>query len=199
MSPSPEPMKNRSMTEEEFKRFLNWLDADRELAAQTYEKLRRRLVVYFIKRQCAAAEDLSDQVLNAAMAHFLKQNALLLGQPLPYIFGIARNVYRQHLNKQISTDGDVDWQRLSFPDVSEETSEKERRSVCLRNCLREMKDQERQLFLLYYLKKNEALDEYRIRLANQFGLTINALRLKMMRLRDQLRSCITTCQQKAEA
>lgn len=185
------------MTEEEFRRFLNWLAGDRELAAQVYEKLRRRLIAYFIKRQCADAEDLSDKVLNAAMEHFLKQNALLLGQPLPYIFGIARNVYRQYLNKQISMDGDVDWQRLSFPDVSEETSEKERRSVCLRNCLREMKDQERQLFLLYYLKKNEALDEYRIRLAKQFGLTINALRLKMMRLRDQLRACITSCQQKA--
>ncbi|MGE0882573.1 MAG: sigma-70 family RNA polymerase sigma factor [Blastocatellales bacterium] len=186
------------MTEEEFRRFLNWLDADRELASQIYEKLRRRLIVYFIKRQCAAAEDLADKVLNAVMEHVLKQNVLLLGQPLPYIFGIARNVYRQYLSKQISFDGDMDWQRLSFPDFSDETSEKEQRSACLRNCLREMKGQDRQLFLLYYLKKIEALDEYRIRLAKQFGLTINALRLKMMRLRDQLRICITSCQQKAE-
>lgn len=187
------------MTEEEFERFLNWLDVDRELAAQIYEKLRRRLIVYFIKRQCAAAEDLSDKVLSAAMEHFLKQNTLLLGQPLPYIFGIARNVYRQHLNKQISTGGDVDWQRISLPDFGNETEEKERRSVCLRSCLRAMKDQDRQLFLLYYLKKSEALDEYRIYLAGKFGLTINALRLKMMRLRDQLRACIIACQQKVGA
>lgn len=192
-------MKNATMTGEGLEQFLNWLDADREQAALKYEKLRLKLVSYFVKRQCAAAEDLADKVLNAAMEHVLRQNVLLLGQPLPYIFGIARNVYRQYLNKQISFDGDIDWQRLSFPDVSDETSEKERLSECLRNCLRAMKDHDRQLFLLYYLKKTEALDEYRIRLAEKFGLTINAMRLKMMRLRDQLRICITTCQQKAEA
>ncbi|MGH9801004.1 MAG: hypothetical protein ACRD82_11620 [Blastocatellia bacterium] len=187
------------MTQEEFERFLNWLDADRGLAGLKYEKLRRSLAVYFIKRHCAAAEDLADLVLNAAMEHLLKQNSLLLTKPLPYIFGIARNVHRQYLNKQISANGDVDWQRLPSPDFTEETSEKERRSECLRECLQELKGKDRRLFLLYYLKQNDALDEYRLRLAAEFGLTINGLRLKMMRMREQLRLCITSCQQNAGA
>lgn len=187
------------MTEEEFERFLKWLDEDRELAALKYEKLRRRLALYFINRQCAEAEDLADKVLDAVARHLLKQNSLLLSNPLPYIFGIARNVYRQCFNKQFSTNGEIDWNRLLSPSYDEESLHKEQRSGCLRGCLQSLKGQDRKLFLLYYLKKTDAMDEYRSWLASQFGLTINGLRLKMMRLRDRLRLCITSCEQNVSA
>lgn len=186
------------MTEEELGRFLNWLDSDPESAALKYEKLRRSLVTYFVKRQCAAAEDLADIVLDAAMAHLLKQTSLLLSKPLPYIYGIARNVYRRYFNHQFPTDGEIDWNRLLLPAHDEESSHKEQRNGCLRRCLRNLKERDRELFLLYYLKKTDSMDEYRLWLAAQFGLTINGLRLKMMRLRDRLRFCIGSCQQNAE-
>lgn len=187
------------MTGEGLEQFLNWLDADREQAALKYEKLRLKLVSYFMKRQCPSSEDLADKVLDAVMAHLLKQNSLLLAKPLPYIFGIARNVCRQFFDKQLLTSDEIDWDRLLAPHPLEESSRKERRSECLHRCLRNLKDPDRQLFLLYYLKKSDVLDEYRLRLATQFGLTINGLRLKMMRLRDRLRFCITACEQNAEA
>ncbi len=185
------------MTEEEFEQFLKWLDADRDAAALKYLKLRRSLVVYFIRRQCAAAEDLADKVLDVAMRHLLNQNSLLLSKPLPYIYGIARNVYRQYFQGQISTGGEIDWDRLSQPGFDNEAAHKEQRSKCLHGCLQALKVQDRKLILLYYLKKTNSLDEYRMWLAAQFGLTINGLRLKMMRLRDRLRFCICSCQQNA--
>ena len=190
-------MKNVTVTEEGLERFLNWLDADRELAALKYEKLRRSLVAYFAKRQCAAAEDLADLALDAAMDHLLKQNSLLLTKSLPYIFGIARNLYRQYLNKQVLSNGEANWNQLPAQDLTDENSEKERRSGCLRKCLRELKGEDRRLFQRYYLQKNGAMDQYRLELAEEFGLTINALRLKMMRLREQLRLCIKSCLQRA--
>lgn len=185
------------MTEEDLEQFLKWLDVNREEAALKYEKLRRSLVVYFVRRQCAAAEDLADKVLDVAMGHLRNQNSLLLSKPIPYIFGIARNVYRQYFQNQIPTGGEIDWDRLSPPGFDDEASHKEQRSKCLHGCLQTLKVQDRKLFLLYYLKKTNALDEYRPWLAAQFGLTINGLRLKMMRLRDRLRFCISSCQQNA--
>ena len=172
----PNRIENRVMTEEEFERFLNWLDVDREAAALKYEKLRRSLVVYFVKRQCSAAEDLADKVLDVTMGHLLKQNSLLLSKPLPYIYGIARNVYRQYFQNQLPTGGEIDWDRLLPPDFGDEAVHKERRSRCLQGCLQTLKGQDRKLFLLYYLKKTNALDEYRLWLATNFGLTISGLR-----------------------
>lgn len=192
-------MKNGTMTEEGLERFLKWLDADRESAALKYEKLRRSLVAYFAKRRCATAEDLADNVLDAVTAHLLKQNSSLLSKPLPYIFGIARNVFRQYFNQQPPADGEINWDRLSPPDFPEDNSHKEQRSGCLHRCLQSLKEPDRQLFLLYYLQKTDAQDEYRLGLAARFGLTINGLRLKMMRLRDRLRLCITSCQKNAGA
>jgi len=185
------------MTEETFGRFLNWLDADREQAAQKYEALRRRLIKYFAKRQCAAAEDLADDVLNCTMDHLHKQTSLLLDKPLPYIFGIARNTYRQHFAQQMRTNGEAEPHRLPDRQRTEEIWEKERVSQCLRNCMQRLKAEERQALVLYYLKDTKAKDEHRLRLAALLGCTINALRLRMMRLRDQLRLCITVCQQTA--
>ncbi len=187
------------MTEEKFERFLNWLDTDRETAAQKYEKLRRSLVIYFAKRQCAAAEDLADLVLNAAMEHLLKQTALLLDKPLPYVFGIARNVYRQHINKQFLTDGEKDLRLLPDRSRFEENSEKEQIVRCLRQCLQKLKRQDRRTFVFYYLKDTGAKDEHRLRQAAELGMTINALRLRMMRLRESLRDCISSCLQDAAA
>ncbi len=183
--------------EETFDRFLNWLDADREQAAQKYEALRRRLIQYFAKRQCAAAEDLSDEVLNCVADHLDKRTSLLLDKPLPYIFGIARNIYRHYVNQQFRLNGEAELHRLPDRHYPEESWEKERTSQCLHQCLRRLKEDERQTLVLYYLKNTTARDEQRLRLAARRGCTINALRLKMMRLRDQLRSCITACQHSA--
>lgn len=182
------------MTEEEFERFLKWLDEDREVAAQKYEQLRRKLTAYFIKRQCANAEELADKVLDAIARQLAKQNSLLLCNPLPYIFGIARNVHRRHFDSKISDNNDIDWDRLVGQSYDEDHQRKELRNRCLEDCLQSLKGADRQLFLLYYLNEIE-----RPTLAARFGLTINALRLKMMRLRDQLRLCITSCQQNSGA
>lgn len=187
------------MTEEELKQFLQWLDSDQGKAGLKYEQLRQRLILYFVRRQCPPAEDLTDVVLDAAALHYFKQNSLLLTKPLPYIFGIARNVCRRYFDRQNLIDGEADWGRLLPTDYNEEHWYKERRSRCLRICLQNMKEQDRQLLLRYYLKQTKTLDEYRLGLAKKFGLTINGLRLKMMRLRDRLRDCIRSCEQNAQA
>lgn len=187
------------MTEEELKQFLQWLDSDQSKAGLKYEQLRQRLILYFARRQCPTAEDLTDVVLDAAVQHFYKQNSLLLTKPLPYIFGIARNVCRRYFDRQNLIDGETDWGRLLLSDYDEEHNYKERRSSCLLTCLRNLKEQDRRLFLLYYLKQTKTMDEYRLGLAKKFGLTINGLRLKIMRLRDRLRDCIRSCEQNAQA
>ncbi|MFN0109941.1 MAG: hypothetical protein ACKVZH_13890 [Blastocatellia bacterium] len=182
------------MTEEEFERFLKWLDEDRQAAALEYEKLRRRLILYFVQRKCADAEDLADQVLDAAARQLSKQNSLFLQKPLPYIFGIARNLYRRYFNQQILSDSDVDWDRLPLQSNVDQSQFKEGRNRCLGLCLRSLKDSDRDLFLLYYLNKVD-----RPILAKQFRMTINAVRLRMMRLRDQLHFCIESCQENVKA
>jgi len=189
-------MKNWAMTEEALDRLLDWLDADREAAARKYEALRRSLIKYFAKRGCALAEDLADEVIDRVTQRLDRQTALLSDKPLPYIYGIARHVHLQYVSQQSRMDSEADPHKLPERQRPEEASEKERIVECLRQCLQRLKSDDRRTLILYYLKETQAKDEHRQCLAARLGCTINALRLKIMRLRDQLSLCIAACQQR---
>lgn len=190
-------MKDWVLTRAALDRLLNWLDADQAAAAQKYELLRRRLVKYFVGHHCAAAEDLADDVINRVIGQLDRQTALWSDKPLPYIFGIARNVYRQHFGEQARFDGAIELQRLPDRRRREDGLARERLSQCLRQCLQELAPADRQLLLRYYLKGTPAKAQHHKNMAEQLGCTLNALRLKIMRLREQLRDCITACLQQA--
>lgn len=188
-------MKDWVLTKAAFDRLLNWLDVDREAAALKYELLRRRLVKYFVGHHCAAAEDLADDVINRVIGQLDRQPALRSDKPLPYIFGIARNVYRHYLGEQMHIDGAAETQRLPNQQRLEDELEKERLSRCLHECLQKLQRENRQLLLRYYLKETDAKAQFHEHMAKQLDCTLNALRLKMMRLRERLRDCITLCVQ----
>jgi hypothetical protein len=49
------------------------------------------------------------------------------------------------------------------------------------------------MFILYYREGNRLNLDHRKSLAEQFNCTINALRLQIHRLTEELRRCITDC------
>jgi hypothetical protein len=51
----------------------------------------------------------------------------------------------------------------------------------------------RELLLQYYGKDNRAKIEQRKGMAQQLGETANALRLRLHRLRGEMRDCVTDC------
>ena len=51
---------DRSEADIGFQRFLDWLNGDVSSGGEKYLELRRRLVGYFDRKNCGAADDLAD-------------------------------------------------------------------------------------------------------------------------------------------
>jgi RNA polymerase sigma factor (sigma-70 family) len=184
------------LTREEFDRFLDWLDADREQAGRKYEAIRRGLIAIFNRRGCSTAEDLADETINRAIRQLPSIEGSYEGDPAKYIHGIARFVALEYFNRQAKRYGGPPPEDLpdkSRPDEAGEESEREALSRCLRHCLEKLTPEKRKMFILYYREGNRLNLDHRRSLAEQFGCTINALRIQMHRLNEELRLCINDC------
>jgi hypothetical protein len=53
------------------------------------------------------------------------------------------------------------------------------------------------MFILYYQKGNRLNLDHRKLLAERFGYSLNALRIQIYRLCEELRICITNCRKQA--
>jgi DNA-directed RNA polymerase specialized sigma24 family protein len=65
--------------------------------------------------------------------------------------------------------------------------------MCLERCLDELAPEDRSLVLAYEEGEKQARIQNRRRLAAELGITINALRIKVYRLHQQLEKCIELC------
>ncbi len=188
-------MNNWKSRRDAWKRFLNWLSHDLEQAAYTYEAVRRRLIIFFNCRGCANSEDLADKTIDRIIGKISEIADSYKGDPAKYFFGVAHYVHLEDLRDRKRMDGEP--VPDDFPDSNhqEETTEKELISRCLHHCLQKQPSAKRELFLSYY-QVGEDKAEHHQTLADERGCTLNALRLQMMRLRAELRACITACRER---
>ena len=194
------PLQDWELTREAFDRFLDWLDADREQAGRKYEAIRRGLIALFNCRGCSAAEDLADETINRSIRQLSSIEDLYEGDPTKYIHGIARFVALEYFNRQVKRYGGPAPEDLPDPTQSGgpgEEDEREALSRCLRHCLEKLTPEKRKMFILYYREGNRLNLDHRRSLAEQFGCSINALRIQMHRLNEELRHCITDCRKQA--
>jgi DNA-directed RNA polymerase specialized sigma24 family protein len=64
---------------------------------------------------------------------------------------------------------------------------------CFDRCLAELSDESRSLLMRYYDGERSAKISNRRKLASLMGLTDNALRSRVQRLRDRLEQCVREC------
>ena len=72
-------------------------------------------------------------------------------------------------------------------------SDIERDYQCLEDCLALLTKEVRQMVLDYYSEDKLALINKRKAMAARLGITTAALRLRMHRIRDDLRKCVEAC------
>jgi DNA-directed RNA polymerase specialized sigma24 family protein len=75
----------------------------------------------------------------------------------------------------------------------DELKEKERYDRCLQHCLKQQAPEDRRRLLAYYDAKGREKIELRRRLAAELGISENALRIRLSRLRATLKGCIEAC------
>jgi DNA-directed RNA polymerase specialized sigma24 family protein len=177
------------LTREGFDALLASLDPDRDRAAEKYETIRRKLIRLFEWRGCEFPEDLADETINRVARRMAEGVEVRSADPFGYFCGVAHLVYkevwRRAAREQKALDSG-DW-RPSPPDEEPD----DRRLACLRKCLEQFPADQRHLLLQYH----QGEDNIRTRreLCQELGIPINALRIRVHRVRRKLEDCIESC------
>jgi RNA polymerase sigma factor (sigma-70 family) len=182
-------MKEQSMSSQcsttpvTFERFLCWLGPDAESAARKYESIRNRLIVMFSARQCVFAEDLADATFER-VTRKLADLTEYTGDPRRYFYGVAKKIYLEYQHERAAVR-----QRFeSSPQTNSEDEYQEHLLKQLDDVLNILSSADRELILRYYTGEGkEKINERRL-LGQQFGLGPNALRLRVFRIRREIRN-----------
>jgi RNA polymerase sigma factor (sigma-70 family) len=183
------------LSADRFESFLGWLHPDREEAGRKYEQIRRRLIALFRARGCPAAEELADEAFNRVIRRSAELSRSFEGEPIRYIYTVAHHLHLEYLESQARK------RRVDLPDAlpdpaheaAEEAAEEERSYRCLEHCMEALTPNNRELVLKYYLENRQAKIDLRKKLAEWMGVPLNALRIRMCRIRDGLRECVREC------
>ncbi len=191
MNSQQPPKKEWEPTEDDFSRFLAWLDPDRDKAGEKYEDIRRKLIKIFTCRGCNCSEELSDKTINRVIRRVQEIGESYEGDPALYFYGVARNVHLEYVRNKTGV------QPIPPPD---KPSRDEEEYACLEKCMEELPARSRELVLQYYREEKRAKIDLRKQLAVKLGIPFNALVIRVFRIRRNLEGCVLRClQEKAVA
>ncbi|MGK2859892.1 MAG: hypothetical protein ACSLFQ_22070 [Thermoanaerobaculia bacterium] len=164
------------------------LDPDLTAASRKYQQLRRRLVRLFEWRGAWTADDLADETLTR-VARKLGEGARVDGEIEPFARGVARLVFLEFLREQ---ERERRLQTANPPPPPTSASE-EANLACLDRCLERIDQESRDTILGYYTDESSSRIESRRVLAERLGVSATALRIRALRIRDRLQSCMEEC------
>jgi DNA-directed RNA polymerase specialized sigma24 family protein len=176
----------RTLTAEAFGKFLRWLSENDERAVLEYQSIRSKLVRYFIHKGCSDPDNLFDQTVDVVVGKIdtLREQS----SPLAYCFGVAKNIWRQDLRQHKPASLEEDISVATYPDPPIHEQELK----CLDRCLDKLSPGDRDVVVRYHQEQGHDKIETRKRLADALG-GVNALRIRMCRIRRDLRVCVAAC------
>jgi DNA-directed RNA polymerase specialized sigma24 family protein len=174
----------RTLKQEDFDQLLRWLDPEPERAGLAYEKIRWRLVAILASRGCASPEELADETIDRVARRVADIEASYVGDKAIYFLGVMNNVHHEYLKQPPMP-------RLPEPD--EEAESKEDIHRCLDKCLAKLTPNSRRMIEQYYAEDKRAKIDLRKRIAVELGIGLSTLRLRALRIRDKLQTCIEQC------
>jgi hypothetical protein len=182
------------------RKFLNWLGEGTDSDGQRYLEVRRRLVLYFDRKNCVAPTELADETLNR-VARKLEENGEITDvSALQYCYITAKSVFLETLLSEKRTpfhrplananSGNLVGQFVTLPEADPVVDQKEKISDCLDSCLKLLSSEDRDLIVDYYSGQQRGRIERRAALAARLSLTANGLSIRACRVREKLEQCI---------
>lgn len=155
------------------------------LSKEGHQETRAKLMSFLQRHGSFAPDDEADECF------FRLWKAISKGEEIQsvegFLFGVAKNVRKERARQPRTI--------ILLSDVSADSSSDraERLDHCLSHCLKNLPPDERKLFLAYHSAEGKNLVELRRSLAERHGLTAEALRLRVHRIRKNLDSCLEKC------
>ena len=176
----------RTLTPEAFGKFLRWLSEDDERAVREYQRIRMKLISFFIHKGCIDADDLFDKTVDIVVAKI--ESCSQYSNPLAYCYGVARNIWYQDTRERKPIAINVEITPLEHPDPKV----REQELQCLERCLSQLSLADRDIVVQYHVAQGREKIQARRLLADGVGGT-NVLRIRVCRIRKELRICVVAC------
>jgi len=176
----------RTLTPEAFGRFLRCLSEEDESAVEAYQSIRGRLVRYFTRKACVDPDTLFDETVDIVIGKIEAGEKIL--SPVAYCYGVAKNVWRQDQRKRVPVPID---RELRSPE-RKDFGPSEQELTCLESCVNRLSASDREVITRYHRSNGGEKIATRKMLAEGFG-GMNALRVKVCRIRKGLRTCVVDC------
>jgi DNA-directed RNA polymerase specialized sigma24 family protein len=179
------------LTELAFNKLLSSLSPDREEAANRYELLRQKLIRFCESNNNAAAEDGADEIINRVARRI--DEGVVVTNVFSYSYGVAKMVLKELwkdnertrlLSESLPSAAD--------PDLTLSNSD-DARTGCFDSCLERLSKENQKLLIEYYREDRHAKILLRQQLAEQLSIPLNALRIRVHRIRKSLEECVREC------
>ncbi len=175
---------SRGLTQESLDRLLQWLHPDREEAGRAYEQIRRKLIKIFTARGCDCPEELADETIDRVTGKVGEIVDGYRGDPSLYFYGVARNVFREYSRIK----------KLPAQSCPPDPADPIQPALdCLDGCMEGLLPKHRALLVEYYEEYGGARIEHRKVIARRHGLEMNALRIRVHRIRSVVSACTMAC------
>ena len=182
-----------------FRQLLVWLDDGTNSSGQSYLDLRQRLVAYFDRKNCRAPDDLADETLNRVARRLEEEGTIVTETPARYCYIVARFVFHEYLRggtaevplETVSSETSTNDPATSGTD--DEGKRREHLLSCLDQCTEKLDPAHRDLIIRYYHGEQRVKIQNRVTLAQELGITINALSIRACRIRGKLEACVRDC------
>lgn len=129
-------------------------------------------------------EELADEAINRVVNKIETLEDTYSGDPAAYFLGVAQKLILEQLkqkNREAALEMDIPAPRPSTDDP------------CLQVCLEAIQPESRWLILEYYQEtKQDKIDNRKV-LASRLNITPSALRMRVSRIREDLKKCILEC------
>jgi RNA polymerase sigma factor (sigma-70 family) len=181
-----------------FDNFLASLAPDKEQAVERYERNRRALIKFFRRRQATDPEECAARVLDEMRKKIA--SGMVIQNFDQYCFGVARNFQmkdRADSRKKVELPDEMSGDEAQSP---LETIIKEAEQRCMIACLRKLPVDRLSLITQYYGNEYDSGKKHnrdsREELAREWGITMQSLRTRVNRIKDDLKECLDDCLRK---
>ena len=179
-----------TLTQDAFDKLLVAFGGDRDSAGRKYLEIRNNLTRFFEWRGCAFPEDHADETINRIAKRVGEGEEI--ANHAGYAMGVARMLLLE-INKGRQREQSALAEIGATPDVYDPEADDESRLNCLRSCLQTLSPDNRELILQYYQGEKGEKIENRKKLLERLGIPVNTLRMRALRLRERLQSCVEEC------
>lgn len=185
------------LTSEGFEKFLAVLATEREAAGEQYELVRLKLVKYFELRMTANPDDLADETIDRVARRLAGGERIASPEVMRYVYGVARNVLLESWKSEQRQKKIVEFPQPANDDFDRELGD--RQLDCFQECLAQISPDSRGLLLRYYQHTGRAKIDDRLVLAQQVDIPVNALRIRIHRIKGELQRCTEKCMKRVRS